>query len=203
MHQREGDGWRITMDTSGPMMIALYIRDVAGLEGVGQPALCPATPKIRAADHSHLTADVGGLGTLRTEWEAWWSQLLKAYPKPQPDLAPPDFAAFGNSPALQRILRAHFGAALSWTRDRRSEYAELELEREAAGAQLLLDEMVEDRLMELGRGARDFQLDIIELPLTEQRAWYLEPNRIIMCRDLLGQPELFRSYVQPVVDLLA
>lgn len=203
MHQREGDGWRITMDTSGPLMIALYTRDVAGLDSIGQPALSPASPKIRAADHAHLTADVGGQASLRTEWEAWWHQLLKAYPQCRPDLSPPDFASFGNSPALQKILQAHFGAALSWTRDRRSEYAGLEAEREAAGAQLLLDDLVEDRLMEVGRSARDFELNIIELPLNEKRAWYLEPNRIIMSQDLLSQPELFRSYVQPVVELLA
>ena len=45
-------------------------------------------------------------------------------------------------------------------------------------------------------------LTIIELPLAEPRAWYLEPDKIIMSSDLLSQPELFRSYVQPVVDLL-
>ncbi|MDQ0663627.1 hypothetical protein QFZ35_002125 [Arthrobacter ulcerisalmonis] len=202
MHHASGSGWKITTDTSGPMMIALYVRDAAGLNGVGNPMLSHASPKIRSADHTHLTADVGGLSALKTEWEAWWEQLLKAYPHTSPELAPPGFEAFGNSPALQRVLQAHFGSALTWARERRSEYAELEAERVASGIDQLLEDMVDDRLMEVGRDSRDFTLTIIEMPLDEQRAWYLEPDKIIMSRHLMGQPDLFRSYVQPVLEIL-
>ena len=202
MHHTGGSGWQITMDTSGPMMIALYVRDAAGLDGAGRPALSHAAPKVHHADHAHLTAEVGGLSALKTEWEAWWEQLLKAHPQMSPELSPPEFGAFGNSPALQRVLQAHFGSALTWVRERRSEYAELEAERVASGSDQLLDDMVDDRLMEVGRSSRDFNLTIIELPLNEQRAWYLEPDKIIMSHDLLSQPELFRSYVQPVVEML-
>jgi hypothetical protein len=184
------------------MMIALYVRDTVGLNGAGHPALSHAVPKIRPADHTHLTADVGGLSALKTEWEAWWEQLVKAHPQTSPELSPPEFGAFGNSPALQRVLQAHFGAALTWARERRSEYARLEAERLASGTDQLLEELVDDRLMEVGRDSRDFTLTIIELPLNEQRAWYLEPDKIIMSHQLMGQPELFRSYVQPVVEIL-
>ena len=164
--------------------------------------LSHAAPKVRPADHAHLTAEVGGLSALKTEWEAWWEQLLKAYPQTAPELSPPDFEAFGNSPALQRVLQAHFGSALTWARERRSEYAELEGERGASGTDQLIADMVDDRLMEIGRDSRDFRLTIIELPLDEQRAWYLEPDKIIMSQDLMSQPELFRSYVQPVLEIL-
>jgi hypothetical protein len=202
MQHAGGSGWQITTDTSGPMMIALYVRDAAGLNGAGRPMLSHASPKVRSADHSHLTADVGGLGALKTEWEAWWEQLLKAHPHTSPELSPPDFKAFGNSPALQRVLQAHFGSALTWARERRSEYAELEAERVASGIDQLIGDMVDDRLMEVGRDSRDFTLTIIELPLDEQRAWYLEPDKMIMSHELMGQPELFRSYVQPVLEIL-
>ncbi|WP_442545285.1 hypothetical protein ACSBOX_06330 [Arthrobacter sp. KN11-1C] len=203
MHDTGGQGWRITMDTSGPMLIALYLRDVAGLDGAGTPTLSHATPKVRHADHTHLTAEVGGVPALKTEWEAWWEQLLRAYPDAAPELSPPGFNAFGNSPALRRVLQAHFGAALTWARERLEEYEKLEAEREASGATLLLGDMVEDRLLEVGRSSRDFQLTIIELPLNEPRAWYLEPDKMIMSHRLLSEPDIFRSYVQPVVELLA
>ncbi len=202
MHHTGGPGWRITMDTSGPMLIALYVRDAAGLDTAGHPALCHVAPKIRAADHSHLIAEVGGLAALKTEWEAWWEQLLKAHPEMSPELSPPGFRAFSNSPALRRVLQAHFGAALTWARERRAEYIALEAEREANGNNELLADMVEDRLLDVGRSSMDFGLTIIELPLAEPRAWYLEPDKILMSHELLSQPELFRSYVQPVVDLL-
>lgn len=202
MHDTGGPGWRITMDTSGPMLIALYLRDVAGLVGAGRPSISHVSPKIRQADHSHLTADVGGLAALRTEWEAWWEQLVKSYPETAPELSPPSFDAFTNSPALRKLLQAHFGAALTWARERRDEYAQIEAEREASGSALIVDDLVEDRLMEIGRSSRDFNLRIIELPLNEQRAWYLEPDKMIMSHRLLSQPDIFRSYVQPVVEML-
>jgi len=101
------------------------------------------------------------------------------------------------------VLQAHFGAALTWARERRGEYLALEVEREANSNTQLLADMVEDRLLDVGRGAQDFSLTIIELPLAEPRAWYLEPDKVIMSHELMAQPELFRSYVQPVVNLLA
>jgi len=184
------------------MLIALYVRDAAGLDTAGQPTLSHVAPKIRPSDHTHLIEEVGGMPALKTEWEAWWEQLLKAHPAMEPELGPPGFRAFGNAPALRRVLQAHFGAALSWARERRGEYLALEAERDASGATELLADLVEDRLLEVGRAARDFELTIIELPLAEPRAWYLEPDKIIMSSALLSEPELFRSYVQPVVELL-
>lgn len=202
MHDTGGPGWRITMDTSGPMLLALYVRDAAGLESAGHPALCPVAPKIRPFSHGHLVDEAGGMAVLRTEWEAWWAQLLKAHPEMEPDTGPPEFEKFGSSPALRRVLQAHFGAALSWARDRQREYASLEAERTADGLPQVLADMVEDRLLDVGRAAHEFELTIIELPLAEPRAWYLEPDKMIMSSDLLSDPELFRSYVQPVVELL-
>ena len=99
MHDTGGQGWRITMDTSSPILIALYLRDVSGLDGAGTPALSHATPKVRHADHSHLTAEVGGVSALKTEWEAWWNQLLKTYPEQAAELSP------GPGLARARVLR--------------------------------------------------------------------------------------------------
>jgi hypothetical protein len=202
MHHTGGPGWRITMDTSGPLMLALYLRDVTGLGAVGFPAVAPAQPAIRAADASQLTAKVGGVAALRTEWEQWWADLLQHHPRMRPELAPPMFTAFSHRPALQRALQAHFGSALSWARERQSEYARLSAKRESLGATDILAELVQDREMELGRNARDFSLTILELPLAEPRAWLMEPDRILMSQHLLDDQQNFRSYVQPVVELL-
>ena len=147
MQQASGSRWQITTDTSGPMMIALCTS--ATLQDWTVPGtLRSRTPSPRSALPTTATSPPMSAvcGALKTEWEAWWEQLLKAYPHTSPDLSPPDFEAFGNSPALQRVLQAHFGSALTWARERRSEYAELEAEREANGADHLLTDMVDDRL---------------------------------------------------------
>ncbi|WP_427018795.1 hypothetical protein ACQCSX_09805 [Pseudarthrobacter sp. P1] len=202
MHHTGGPGWRITMDTSGPMLLALYIRDVTGLGGAGNPSLCHVSPLIRPADHQQLTAHVGGTEALRAQWEVWWTALLASHPAPQPELSPPSFPAFSAMPALQRVLQAHFGAALSWAREQQSQYSLLSARRDTLGSPKILAELVQNREMELGRNARDFTLTILEMPLCEPRAWFIEPNRLIMSQHLLEDEPTFLSFVQPVVELL-
>ncbi len=202
MHHTGGPGWRITMDTYAPMLMALYLRDVAGLEGAGHPALSHVAPPIRAADHSMLTSDVGGLPALRDQWEIWWGRLLQSVPHVQQQLTPPDFEELAGMPALQRVARAHYGSALTWSRERAQQYSTMVARRETLGGHKILADLVQNREMELGRSARDFTLIIVEVPLVEQRAWFIEPNRIIMSSHLLDDQEAFRSYVQPVVEQL-
>jgi hypothetical protein len=202
MHLTGGPGWRVTADTSGHMLLALYLRDVADLEGAGSPAVSPVLPAVRTADPRQLTAHVGGPSALRGEWEEWWEDLVRERPGNATKLAPPSFPAFANSPALQRLLQAHFGAAMSWSRARMAEYGKLAQEREAKGKSELVHELVQDREMELGRAARSFELKLIELPLCEPRAWFVEPDRILMSQTLMDDESTFRSYVQPIVELM-
>lgn len=202
MHHTGGPGWRITMDTCTPMLLALYFRDVAGLSGAGTPSLSQVAPAVRAADHSMLISGVGGTDALRDQWEFWWSQLLQSYPARQPNLSPPDFPELAGMPALQRVAHAHFGAATSWAREQTQIYSSMTAQRETMGGHKILADLVQNREMELGRSARDFTLTIVEVPLAEARAWFIEPNRLIMSSHLLDDQEKFRSYVQPVVELL-
>ncbi|NUP75565.1 MAG: hypothetical protein HOQ07_13090 [Sinomonas sp.] len=202
MHQADGPGWHITMDTSVPMLLALYLKDNAGLVGAGLPPLAPAHPKIREADHHQLTQHVGGVGALRREWEAWWSGLITNHPDMVPEVTPPDFPTFSEAPALQRSLQAHFGAALTWARERRADYERLEARRRARGDARVLTEIVEESQVEVGQFAKDFSLTIIELPLAEQRAWLVNSDKVIMSQSLMDDPETLRSYLAPVIEML-
>lgn len=202
MHHTGGPGWRITIDTCAPMLVALYLRDVAGLVGAGTPALSQVAPSVRPADHSMLTAGVGGNDALRDQWEVWWGRMLHNLPGNQQPLSPPDFPELGGMPALQRVAHAHYGAAMNWTREQTQLYSLMAAERETLGGNKILADLVQNREMELGRSARDFTLTIVEVPLAEQRAWFIEPNQLIMSSHLLDDQDNFRSYVQPVVELL-
>ena len=44
---------------------------------------------------------------------------------------------------------------------------------------------------------------MVELPLRENRAWYVEPDMLILSEDLYDDEATFRSYVQPVVEIIA
>lgn len=202
MHHTGGPGWRITMDTCGPMLIALYLRDVAGLVGAGTPALSDVAPTVNASDHSMLISGVGGTDALRDQWEFWWGRLLQQVPGTQEALTPPNFPELAGMPALQRVAHAHFGAALTWSREQTHVYSVLAQQRETLGEHKILADLVQNREMELGRCARDFTLTIVEVPLAEQRAWFIEPNRLIMSSHLLDDQASFCSFVRPVVELL-
>lgn len=202
MHHTGGPGWRITVDTSPMMTLAVYLRDTAGLHGAGTPAVSTADPAVPRTNPGQLVQSVGGSEALRRQWEYWWSLLARGRPDAVTALTPPAFNEFEQSPALRRLLGAHFGAALSWARERKQEYAQLSAGYEAQGRRGLLADLVEDRQMELGRSPRSFSLTMIELPLSEPRAWYIEPHRLILSQSLLADEEQFRSYVQPIVEFL-
>lgn len=201
-HSAGGPGWNITVDTSEAMLMALYLRDLTSLEGAGMPPLSAAKPYVHPADAGRLTAPVGGSATLRTEWETWWESLIRGNSPDLEEMVPPEFPAFRGMPALQRVMQAHYGSALAWTEERRAEYEQLCEAREATGKHRILGQLIEDREMELGRNARNFELNVIELPLSEPRAWYVEPDKLLMSQELVDDEPMFRSFVQPVVEML-
>lgn len=192
-----------SVDTSQVLLVALYLRDGAGLRGVGRPALPPVIPPVRRMETRRLTEPVGGPAALRVEWEAWWHSLL-AHPISDAVLPlPPHFEALDGMEALKALLRAHVGVAIEWAEERCAEYALLASSRGVDSMEYLLGRMVQERELELGRSARRFTLQLIELPLGVHRAWWVEPDKLILCQELFDDEGSFRSYVGPVVKMLA
>lgn len=203
MHVPGNPAWRVTVDTSEPMLVALYLRDIAGLEGAGHPCVAKIHPHLRPGDHSQLTAHVGGTQALRDQWEFWWRGLLAPQRGPAPELDPPDFLGFAAMPALQRVLQAHYGTALAWTREQAGAYRRAATRPEVRQRGRIFAELVQNQELELGRTANAFSLTIVEMPLSENRAWFVEPDRVIMSQDLWNDRETFVSFLQPVVQMLA
>ncbi len=192
-----------TVDTSEVLLMALYLRDVAGLRGVGRPALPPVIPSVRPADTRRLTEPFGGPAALRVEWEAWWHALLAHRISEAVLPVPPLFEALHGMEALKALLRAHSGAVMEWAEERCADYALHAGSRGADSMEYLLARIIHERELELGRTARRFTLQIVELPLGVHRAWWVEPNTLLMCQELFDDERSFRSYVEPVVRMLA
>lgn len=193
--------WQIVADSSPVLLFALYLRDSAGLEPAGSPLLPPVIPPVRPVDPSQLVHAAGGLTVLRIEWEAWWHQLVGDCRNAE--ATAPDFPELDSLPALQLLARAHYGAGLDWARERQTEYGALTRRRGRSLQRDPFGELVQERELELGRDARPFTLQVIELPLSEARAWFVEPGTLLMSQDLVAEPSTFSSYVRPVVELLA
>jgi hypothetical protein len=192
-----------TVDTSQVLLVALYLRDCAGLRGVGLPALPPVVPSVRTVETRRLTEQAGGDTALRVEWEAWWHSLLGGRISDAVLPLPPRFEALDGMEALKALMRAHVGAAMDWAEERCAEYALHAGARGADSMEYLLARIVQERELELGRAARHFTLQVIELPLGVHRAWWVEPDKLLMCQELFDDERSFRSYVEPVVRVLA
>jgi hypothetical protein len=192
-----------TVDTSEVLLVALYLRDCAGLRGIGRPALPPLLPPVRRMDARRLTEPFGGPAALRVEWEAWWHRLLRDPVRDAVLPVPPRFEALDGMEALKALLRAHAGAATAWAEERCADYALHAGSRGADSMEYLLARMIQERELELGRAARRFTLQVVELPLGVRRAWWVEPDKLLMCQELFDDEPSFRSYLEPVIRMLA
>ncbi|MBG6223805.1 hypothetical protein IWX63_000353 [Arthrobacter sp. CAN_A2] len=202
-HAESGYSAYFTVDTSEVLLVALYLRDCAGLQGTGRPALPPLLPTVRRVETRRLTRPVGGRATLRVEWEAWWHSLLQHRVTDAELPLPPLFEALDGMAALKALLRAHFGTAMDWAAERCAEYALRAGARGADSMDHLLARIIQEREFELGRPARPFTLEVVELPLGGRRAWWVEPDKLLTCQDLFDDEHSFRSYVEPIIRVLA
>lgn len=198
MVQDSGSGWKVSADTHKEMLLALYIRDLAAIEPLGAPSLAPLSPRVKPAAARELNGV--SAGELRQEWHSWWESII-ADTHPDIDIErEPDFADFSDSPSLQHLLRAHYGNAYTWTQRRLGEYQEYALDHTTEQL-ALLGQLFAERELE-GKNVSQMHLKLVELPLAERRAWFVEPDTVILSQELMRDETLFRSYLAPIIDLL-
>lgn len=203
MQLNGGASWRVGAGSSLAMCFALYLRDCAGLGTIGRPAVSSVKPTVHCVDPRQVVHAVGGVTALRVEWEAWWYELVAGRGNGIALPTPPYFPEFDSMPALQRLTHAHYGTAFTWTQERDAAWRQRELSLLPSGDRRNFGKLVRERELELGRTARNFSLSVVELPLSETRAWFVEPDMLIVGEDLYDDEAIFRSYVQPVVELIA
>ncbi|WP_411733751.1 hypothetical protein [Paeniglutamicibacter sp.] len=193
-----GSGWKVSADIDKEMLLALYIRDLAAIEPLGATSLAPLSPRVKPAAAREL--DGNAAGELRQEWQSWWEGIL-ANGRQSIDIhEEPDFADFSDSPSLQHLLRAHYGNAYTWTQNRLGEYQDYCQDNTKERLELLAH-IFDERELE-GKNVEDLHLKLVELPLAERRAWFVEPDMVILSQELMRDATLFRSYLQPIIDLM-
>lgn len=193
--------WNITVGTSFPLLVALYLRDSSGMHDAGIPTLAPIEPRVHGSEHHHLISEVGGRDALRIEWEAWWEHLLRTHHSHTQAPVILETAQFVGSPALHRIASAHRGAAYSWAEARVREHTQHQA-RHSGVLEAEVEAVVKARERAVRRRSRTFSLNVVVLPFAEPRAWYPEPELVLLSHHLVGDPPLLRSYLEPIVELL-
>ena len=200
MHEAGRASWQISTDQPQPLVIGLFIRDVAGVPSRNSwlPSASPAVQ--RAGDQA---PDVVGL-----QWDDWWNQALREEGQVDdadwpPDLrrwwTPPAFESLHAAPELQAIVAANFFDAVRWSNDRHQEHGATM--HSTVGA-LFETRHVRDMERARARKAQPFHLRITEIPVHGQQLWQLRPDHVLVTAALLRDTAQYRQRIMPVVEAL-
>lgn len=199
--------WQVTEDCPWDLLIALALRDLAGLEGTVEPALPRLTPAVVSVlqgghDRRGRADTPASRGELAAQWHALFELAADREHRPiVPLLQPPHFAALDRALELQDVVLAHHDTAARWARDRHAEYARASVENHARRAADIVD-VVHEREHDLRRQAGYFRLDIDVLPLAERGAWIVGPHTVVISTSLRDDSRAFRDWFRPLVAAL-
>ncbi|MGO4594068.1 hypothetical protein AB4Z18_09635 [Leifsonia sp. 2TAF2] len=222
--------WQVTEDCPWDLLMALAIRDLAGLSGRVQPILPPLEPAVSPAFQTHPAepsggpmrmrpaqlggsrpahhgergegADDGRTDALARQWQAWFDVAADRHRRQNaPLLRPPHFEAFDRAIELQDAVIAHYDAAAGWTAERHADYVAATTDSHARRAADIVD-VVREREHELRRQAGYFRLDIDVLPLAEKGAWIVGPHTVAISATLRDDSAAFRDWLRPLVAAL-
>ncbi|WP_431247304.1 hypothetical protein [Leifsonia xyli] len=209
--------WQVTEDCPWDLLMALAIRDLAGLgdrvtpvlPGL-DPAVSPAlqTRRRESADRPVRTHPVPlagrapGEDSLAHQWQAWFEVAADRHRRvAAPLLRPPHFEAFDRAIDLQDAVLAHYEAAAGWAADRHAEYVAASAAHHARRAADIV-EVVREREHELRRQAGYFRLDIDVLPLAAKGAWIVGPHTVVISATMRDDSAAFRDWLRPLVAAL-
>lgn len=224
--------WQVTEDCPWDLLVALAVRDLAGIAALVQPSLPrlePAvTPVLQSRRESHRAETTDGLARVRP------APVLR----PQPAHPAGDAVTAGTANALAAQWQAWFEVAADRHRrlsapllhpphfeafDRAIELQDAVIAHYAAAAGWAaarhaeyaavsaeshrrraadIVDVVREREHELRRQAGYFRLDLEVLPLAEKGAWIVGPHTVAVSTSLREDSAAFRDWLRPLVSAL-
>jgi hypothetical protein len=204
--------WQIGIDQPEPLVIGLFVRDVAGLK-TRHTWLPHCAPGIARADDE-------GSAAAAHQWDLWWDRSISTnWNRPdqsQEQLAgmrwaPPDFESLRSAPALQEVAARHFDNARQWATDRQQEHIELMIgspdprpfhRGRRGGRGLVETRLVAGLERDLGRRAQPFQLRLTVIPVAGEELWQLDSHHVLLTDELLRDSVGYRGRITPVLQAL-
>lgn len=199
--------WQVTEDCPWDLLVALALRDLAGIDGGAEHALPRVTPAVASVLQGGVAGGGRALkpatrGAVTTQWDALFGAAADREHRPlTPLLQPPHFAALDRALELQDFVLAHHDTAARWARDRYAEYTRASVEQHAQRAADIVD-VVHEREHDLRRQAGYFRLDIDVLPLAGRGAWVVGPHTVVVSTSLREDSQAFRDWFRPLVAAL-
>ncbi|MBS2965738.1 hypothetical protein KGA66_21985 [Actinocrinis puniceicyclus] len=194
-----GPSWRATVDMPRALVVALHLRDAAGLQVRTEHAPPPLEPSV----------DLDGALVQRATqaaaeaWVPWWHGLLARNPEFSgvPPLVPDPF------PELPVDLRALIGTGLpaadAWFNARKREDLQALRQGVRPAATPRVGLIVNEVEQELGRAAAPFDLLISILPVTGLWGRRARRDHVLISRSLAAYEDGVAALLEPVVRDLA
>jgi hypothetical protein len=224
--------WQVTEDCPWDLLMALAIRDLAGLGGRVQPALPRLEPAVspvlqthpaEQADgrmrmrmrpaplggsrSAHAGEAIDGDGDSRTDalarqWQAWFDVAADRHRRQNAPLLRPP-----HFEAFDRAIELQ-DAVIAHYDAAAGWTAERHADYVSASADYHarraadIVDVVREREHELRRQAGYFRLDIDVLPLAEKGAWIVGPHTVVISATLRDDSAAFRDWLRPLVAAL-
>ena len=206
------DRCQIQVAEPAPLIVALYVREAAGLTpqlAYDLPVLDPpithwpvwaqSAPQGWAPPAKVRTALVDAEQASR-EWVRWWNRLLQDEATMSEAFHPPGFRDQRTVPCIQLLLQRHFEEAGRWvdavTDDPRTK-------REQNTPRPGLSGMVQELESNPNRVPLPFRLRLTVLPVRTKHAWTLSPEHILISRRLISDTDNVLDWLRPRIRALA
>jgi hypothetical protein len=190
------NSWRISHGQPLHLVLALFVRDAAGLGAVGDPLLPPLDPPVSVRPLPPMDMEAAS-----QQWAGWWRQCWSQDQRiTLMQISEPGLPTFREVPALQQLLLQLLDEAGRWSSQRHEEDFDSMVERCETGSGRDLGDLVRHRERQLRRRARPFRLSITELPVAGKSGWRLGPEDIVVTADLVRDWEGFLAFVSPAVE---
>ncbi len=195
--------WQVTEDCPWDVLLALALRDLAGLAAECAETIPPVHPAPVPIAARRLPADLDGIDrvALAAQWRGWWAGIILRETRPfMSPVRPPHFEVFDRALELQELLHRHYDAAMRWSIDRHAEYERSVRQR---GSSLpAIYRLVQRRQLQLRRQSNSFRVDLTVLPLSRYGGWVVAPDTIVVSSSLRDDPEAFQAWFEPIVEAL-
>ncbi|MCI2239834.1 hypothetical protein MN205_15250 [Kineococcus sp. TRM81007] len=165
--------WGVRPVMPQALLLALHLRDAAGLHPPTSPAvpdLPPLDPPVRPA------ATLPGAEEAGRQWARWWAGAFPGGPESLTSLLPPTFPGLRGMPELRGVAELGIDEAVAWTERARHLERRVLADVPVALFETTLLTRVE---RELGRRLRSFTLDVVVLPVRGAGAWETPAGPVI------------------------
>ena len=195
--------WQVTEDCPWDVLLALALRDLAGLAGECAETIPPVQPAPVPRPVALADATLDGIDrvALAAQWRGWWAGIILRETRPfMSPVRPPHFEVFDRALELQELLYRHYDEAMRWSIDRHAEYERSVSQR---GSSLpAIYRLVQRRQLQLRRQSNSFRVDLTVLPLSQYGGWVVAPDTIVVSSSLRDDPDAFQAWFEPIVEAL-